>query len=71
VTKKTIVPREVYIATIGTSPHYAVEYVHRKRGTRYWAAQFDGRHSTLAEIIEWVKKQPKLILVDTEVRKTK
>lgn len=42
---------------------YFVAYVKRLKHGRHYAAQFDSKYSTLAEVKVWIGKQGKLALV--------
>lgn len=42
---------------------WAVVYVERRKGQRYWAANFYAADHSMTDVIEWVKQNPKLELV--------
>jgi len=42
---------------------WVVKYILRAPGQRYWAAQFDKRMRSRAEVEKWVQNNPKLELV--------
>jgi hypothetical protein len=63
----TDAPREVVIKHDPAKNSYFVSYVTRDKGTRYTAGQFDSRFTTLDKVKDWVKINPKLKLVETEV----
>ena len=43
---------------------YSVKYLDRKKGQRHSAAQFWAKSYTFNQVITWVQKQPKLLLVE-------
>lgn len=54
-------PREVYIQL--EYGMWFVRYVHRRKGQRYLAAQFNAHHYTEDTAKTWVLQNPKLKLV--------
>ena len=57
-------PRKVRITemTLG-GLSYSVDYVNRKKGGRYRAANFNAEMRTLEQVRQWVRDNPKLELV--------
>lgn len=53
-------PRSVKIETVN-GVHY-VEFVERRKGQRYLAAQFDARDNSIDKVKEWIKNNPNLKL---------
>lgn len=45
---------------------YVVRFDRRSRWQRHWAAQFDAKHSTRADVVAWVKSKPNYILKEEE-----
>lgn len=45
---------------------YVVRFDRRSKWQKHWAAQFDARHSTKAEVVEWVKSKPNYILKEED-----
>jgi hypothetical protein len=46
------------------SPVWAVVYLSRDKHTRRWSAQFDANHSSEQYVIDWVKQQLNLNLIE-------
>jgi hypothetical protein len=56
--------REVYIEY--SSGVWLVKYTARKKGGRHLAANFDGYTTTFEKVVDWVRSQPKLVLLETD-----
>lgn len=54
-------PRKVVIRSVLKT--WIVEYVDRKKGQHYHAAQFDQSIKTEEQVREWIRRQPKLELL--------
>jgi hypothetical protein len=46
----------------GDGEHYIVRFERRNKWQKHWAAQFDARYSTRADVVAWVNRQPNLTL---------
>ena len=56
--------REVYIEYVSNA--WLVKYAERKKGGRHLAAHFDGRWATFEKVVDWVKSQHQLVLVEKD-----
>ena len=45
---------------------YVVKFDRRSKWQRHWAAQFDAKHSTRADVVAWVKRKPNFILKEDD-----
>jgi hypothetical protein len=45
---------------------YVVRYDRRSKWQKHWAAQFNVKSSTRADVVAWVKRHPNLTLKETE-----
>ena len=45
---------------------YVVRFDRRSKWQKHWAAQFDARHSTKADVVAWVKSKPNYILKEED-----
>ena len=46
---------------------WAIVYVDRKKGQRYWAGAFYAPDHTREQVVDWVKNDPRLELVETKI----
>lgn len=50
----------------GDGEHYIVRFERRNKWQKHWAAQFDTRYSTRADVVAWVNRQPNLTLKEPD-----